>query len=271
MTSTIKADVIEAATGTNTALSLKGKGSGVVTIGDGNLQFPDVDGTNGHFIKTNGSGVLSFAEAGGGGLQSVQVFTASGTWTKPAGITKVIVYVQGAGGGGGAAAALNDLGGGGYAGSRGEKFIDVSAISSETVTIGAGGAGGVAGANNGTVGGTSSFGAHVSAPGGPGGYYSTNSTVNQPASSVATGGDVNVSGAPGDQHKATHDDGTRRGGWGGSSTYGSGGAGHDGAAANTARLVPSGYGGGGQGGGNGSAADEGGAGSGGIIIVEEYA
>ena len=67
MTSTIKADIVEAATGTNTALSLKGKGSGVVMIGDGNLQFPDADGTAGHFIKTDGSGVLSFAEAGGGG------------------------------------------------------------------------------------------------------------------------------------------------------------------------------------------------------------
>ena len=66
MTSTIKADIVEAATGTNTALSLKGKGSGVVMIGDGNLQFPDADGTAGHFIKTDGSGVLSFAEAGGG-------------------------------------------------------------------------------------------------------------------------------------------------------------------------------------------------------------
>ena len=77
MTSIIKADAMEAASGTNTALSLKGKGSGVVTIGDGNLQFPDADGTNGHFIKTDGSGVLSFAEAGGGGWELVSHQTAS--------------------------------------------------------------------------------------------------------------------------------------------------------------------------------------------------
>lgn len=36
-----------------------------------------------------------------GGLQSVQVFTSSGTWTKPAGINKVIVEVLGGGAGGG--------------------------------------------------------------------------------------------------------------------------------------------------------------------------
>ena len=31
------------------------------------------------------------------GFTSVQTFTSSGTWTKPSGITKVIVFVTGAG------------------------------------------------------------------------------------------------------------------------------------------------------------------------------
>ena len=35
------------------------------------------------------------------GLTSQQVFTSSGTWTKPSGITKIKVYICGGGGGGG--------------------------------------------------------------------------------------------------------------------------------------------------------------------------
>ena len=38
------------------------------------------------------------------GLKSVQTFTSSGTWTRPTGVTKVVVYVTGAGGGGAAGA-----------------------------------------------------------------------------------------------------------------------------------------------------------------------
>ena len=75
------------------------------------------------------------------GLKSVQTFTSSGTWTKPAGVTKVIVEVQGGGSSGSdgnAASARHTQGGaGGYA----KKFIDVSSISSATITVGAGGAG----------------------------------------------------------------------------------------------------------------------------------
>jgi hypothetical protein len=63
--SDLKVDGIIASTGTNTALTLQGKGSGKVAIGDGALLFPDADGTAGHFIKTDGSKALSFAAAGG--------------------------------------------------------------------------------------------------------------------------------------------------------------------------------------------------------------
>ena len=58
--SIIETDLVQAATGTNTALKLKGKGSGVVKIGDGELSFPDADGSSGEVIKTDGSGALSF-------------------------------------------------------------------------------------------------------------------------------------------------------------------------------------------------------------------
>ena len=36
-----------------------------------------------------------------GGYKSMQVFTSSGTWTRPSGITLIKVYVTGGGGGGG--------------------------------------------------------------------------------------------------------------------------------------------------------------------------
>jgi len=71
--SDLKVDGVIASTGTNTNLTLQGRGSGKVAIGDGALLFPDADGSDGEFIKTDGSGALSFAEAGGGKI--VQVVT----------------------------------------------------------------------------------------------------------------------------------------------------------------------------------------------------
>jgi len=62
--STLETDLVQAATGTNTALKLKGKGSGVVKLGDGELSFPDSDGTSGYQLTTDGSGTLSWAATG---------------------------------------------------------------------------------------------------------------------------------------------------------------------------------------------------------------
>src|SRR5210317_1140037 len=58
-------------------------------------------GTSGDFLKTQGTGANPVWASAGGGLQSQQVFTSSGTYTKPTGINKIKVYVTGAGGGGG--------------------------------------------------------------------------------------------------------------------------------------------------------------------------
>jgi hypothetical protein len=80
--SDLKVDGIIASTGTNTALTLQGKGSGKVAIGDGALLFPDADGSDGEFIKTDGSAALSFAAAGGGiSLQVVEMTLAKATGT----------------------------------------------------------------------------------------------------------------------------------------------------------------------------------------------
>ena len=89
-----------------------------------------------------------------GSLSSQQIFTASGTWTKPAGVLSVMVEVIGAGGGGGGGDAADSGGGGGGGGGHSRTLLDVTAIATSTITINSAGTGGTAG-NPGTVGGSS--------------------------------------------------------------------------------------------------------------------
>ena len=129
------------------------------------------------------------------GLASVQVFTSSGTWTKPSGIKLVVMEVQGAGGSG-SEYGNNDYvcagSGGGYA----KKLLDVSSISTSTITVGAGGAAATTGA--GSNGGSSSWADGTNTVTGSGGTGGNVSVANTDiAGGSATGGDINITGATG--------------------------------------------------------------------------
>lgn len=150
------------------------------------------------------------------GYSTMQKFTASGVFSVPAGVTAVFAEVIGGGGSGagynGSVGARGGGGGGGYARKR---ITGLTPGQSIAVTVGAGGAG-VGSGMGGNAGGTSSFGAFVSATGGAGGDY-TNGIGGIGGEGV--GGDVNVRGDAG--HAATGE--TVRYG-GGSSFYGAGAA-----------------------------------------------
>jgi hypothetical protein len=216
-------------------------------------------GTSGQVLKTNGTGANPQwvdAVSGGGGLSSVQTFASSGTWTKPAGINLIEVELVGGGGGGSAGYADGSPGGG--AGGYSRKLIDVSSITSETVTIGSGGAAGTS-TSNGSAGGTTSFGSHMSATGGSGSAYGTNAIS---ASGSGSGGNLNLPGGEGTYSRTQNANG---GGVGGASYFGAGGIG---AWETGTSGSAQGYGSGGAGGG--ASVGAGTAGNAGFIIVREY-
>ena len=171
--------------------------------GTGAIQVTSA-GTSGQVLTSNGAGVdPTFQDAGGGGVD-LQTFTSSGTWTKPAGATMVMVELWGSGGGGGAGRRGADgthrsAGGGGAAGGYTQMLFPASDLSAtETVTIGAAGSGAAAVTSdnsNGDYGGDgnrTSFGSsstRYSASGGQGGYggFSTSTGSNR------SGGHTNTS------------------------------------------------------------------------------
>lgn len=144
----------------------------VVTIAD----------AGGYYTGANVESALQEAAAASGRLLAMQVFTASGTWTKPAGCTSCLVEVKG--GGGGAPAGIGGVGGGGEGGKAIRRVTSPGAT--ESVTVGAGGAIGAAGA-------ASSFGSFATGNGGAAGVAGTAGGDG----GTATSGDLNLTGAGG--------------------------------------------------------------------------
>lgn len=258
---------------------LKNKDQTLITgdIKAGQLVTVIYDGTN--FQMQSQLGGAS------GGLVSMQFFTSGtgATYTRPAGVSKILVECVGGGGGGGgcdAAAANNSAASGGGGGGYCRKWFS-AADATYTYSVGAGGAGGAAGNNNGVAGGDTTFstmtasggifgtgyatfpiasGYNVLNNGAPGGGAS-GGDVNTPGgySGIGIAGGVNVSigGYGGDSYigagaqSAIAYNGSTDAAGGDGTAYGAGGGGA--ATCNTATT---------QAGGNGAA---------GLIIVWEYA
>jgi hypothetical protein len=178
---------------------------------------------------------------------NAQIFSSSGTWTKPTGAISVNVQLFGGGGGGGSgrldAAAANKCGGGG-GGGGGYLNVTIPAAAlgaTETVTIGAGGTGGAgvtAAATNGTTGtagGSTSFNSLIAAGGTAGGGGTTTAgsggiglLLANAGSASGTGGGTGNGGLPTASTTLTLPGGAGGGGAGGvnsSSVAAAGGAG----------------------------------------------
>jgi hypothetical protein len=229
------------------------------------LTLPSVNATTGQYMQNDGSGGLSWvaAPADVSGFNSVIVYTGSATWTKsarPAGITKVIVEVQGGGGGGArqfTASYVCGGSGGGYA----KKFIDVSSVTASVISVGLGGAGAVGPADaSGVDGGDSSWidtasggSSTVTGVKGVGGIHTPAWSTS--LGGAATGGDINIAGQNGDTDA-----------WGKSGDSQLGRGGRNVFSGQLLTAPSTGYGAGGAGGRQMSALN----GRDGVVIVWEY-
>jgi len=146
---------------TVTNLIINGQVTGT-NLGKSGGLLPPLSGNAGRYLTTDGT-TASWAQVSiSGGLPvSLQWFNSSGTWTRPSGIKKIIVHMVASGGGGSGHAESG--GAGGYA----TGVIDVSSVSSISVTIGGRG-GGTYYSNQGGRGGTCSFGPYLTCDGGYG-------------------------------------------------------------------------------------------------------
>ena len=181
----------------------------------------------------------SLAKSGGdsfGVEYDVRIFTSSGTYEAPQGLSAALIQIVGAGGGGGGAAGqgtgANTFGncgqGGGAGGYQQKLFQAVSLGSSLPVQIGVGGLGGV-GAANGASGGNSQIGALLLGGGGEGGSYSVAAAGNGSGGSWGGSGDINAYGGRGTPATLVEYSASRiwYSGNGGASFFGAGGDGDE--------------------------------------------
>lgn len=190
------------------------------------------------------------------------IYSSSGSWTVPAGVTKVYVQLWGGGGGGSGGNTVGQIhGNGGGGGAYASEYISVTPGASMSVTVGTGGSGGTGGASPlaGSAGGSSTFGG-VSAGAGAGAGAVTASYTNGGTSGATENIPGGIGGAGGNGSSGL-------GGFGGASPQGgSGGPGsYVNSTAGASGRAPGGGGGGGF--ATSLAASAGGNGAAGRVII----
>ena len=231
--------------------------------------------------------------------QSPSIYTSSGTWTCPAGVTSVTVEAWGGGGSGKTSSSTKGYAGGGGGGGAYSirNTVAVTAGTTYTITVGSGGTANNTGTNTSGGASTATFGSTtITAAGGAvGGALSYNSPGGSGGLASSSIGDVTFNGGNGGNSKGSSGGSGAGGGGGGgagttaagstgstpttNSTGGTGGAqvslyggaggkgGDDNNPGTTASTVGYGGGGGGAGNGNGSFGWIGGNGQNGAIII----
>jgi hypothetical protein len=166
---------------------------------------------------------------------------ATSTYTKPSGLKFIVVEIVGGGAGGSGSDTDSSpgVGNGGSSGAYVRKIYSASALSASTVVVaGASGSGGTSGADPtvGGAGGDSKFGSLFAGGGlAPGAYGRSN------IGGTATGGDININGAP-PEHADADAVGASRAA---SNPLGVGGLSYIDTSGNWVAFTPTGYGAGG--------------------------
>lgn len=241
------------------------------------VNWQDIPGDAiGKFLQDNGNNTVNWATP-----LRIQIFTSSGTWTAPIGVTQAYLTELGGGGGGGSGANTGSNSRGGGGGASGAYVINrpyaVVPLSSYTVTIGGGGNGGAFSGNDGAGGGTTTFDA-LSVTGGGGGVQGGSSAgtisggtptggTSTSTASAAGGGGIFV-GTAGGSTSSGSAGGGQSGGGGGGSPFGSGANGSTTTGAPGSNAASNTGGGGGGGDTFSGSSSAGGNGGSGLIIVQ---
>jgi hypothetical protein len=235
----------------NLTMSIGSDADGDMYYRSSNLLTRLAKGAAGQVMKMN-SGATAPEWVNGTGYQ---FFSSSGTFTVPAGITRVYITAVGGGGGGNRQSSGSNSGGGGGGAAVINRPVSVTPAANITVTVGAGGAG-RSGSNGAGVAGTaSSFSGHT-APGG--GVATTSGGTGGGGFTLMDGGNP-AAGVAGSIKGGDGGTGTNGGG-GGGSFFGAGGAG--GTSNGSSAADNSGGGGGGV-----SGSGSGGNGGSGFVLV----
>ena len=131
-----------------------------------------------------------------------EIFTTSGQWKCPTGVTSVHVFVHGGGGGGGKGSNSGGGGGGGGSGKMKSQTVSVTPGNTYSITIGAAGTGATMG--SGGSGGATSFGSLLAADGGSGGDFGSSSGGNGGSGGAGGGGGGGYDGSGGSGGTGSH-------------------------------------------------------------------